>query len=89
MIVIDRNDIFRAIELERERQEQLHPIRLPNKGDEEEIKTMKHYLFLNEMLVVLMEEVGEVAKALQGDGDLEEELIQVASVCVRFLEHMK
>jgi NTP pyrophosphatase (non-canonical NTP hydrolase) len=33
-----------------------------------------------------MEEVGEVGKAMQGDGDLQEELIQVAAVCVRWLE---
>jgi len=37
-------------------------------------------------LAVLVEEVGEIAQALQGDGDLEEELIQLASVCVRWLE---
>lgn len=41
-------------------------------------------------LAILMEEVGEVAKAIQ-NGDIEnlkEELIQVASVCVRWLEHI-
>ena len=37
---------------------------------------------------VLVEEVGEVASALQGDGDLEEELMQLASVCVRWLEEL-
>jgi NTP pyrophosphatase (non-canonical NTP hydrolase) len=42
-----------------------------------------------EFLAVLIEEVGEVGKALQGDGDLKEELIQVASVVVRWLENMK
>jgi len=38
------------------------------------------------MLAILVEEIGEVARALQGEGSLEEELIQVASVCVRWLE---
>jgi NTP pyrophosphatase (non-canonical NTP hydrolase) len=39
-------------------------------------------------LAVLVEEVGEVASALQGDGDLEEELMQLASVCLRWLEEL-
>lgn len=41
-------------------------------------------------LAILMEEVGEVATAIQ-NGDIEnlkEELIQVASVCVRWLEQI-
>jgi NTP pyrophosphatase (non-canonical NTP hydrolase) len=37
-------------------------------------------------LAILIEEVGEIASAMQGDGDLEEELMQLASVCVRWLE---
>jgi NTP pyrophosphatase (non-canonical NTP hydrolase) len=39
-------------------------------------------------LSVLVEEVGEIAQALQGDGDLQEELMQLASVCVRWLEEL-
>ena len=39
-------------------------------------------------LAVLVEEVGEIASALQGDGDLEEELVQLASLCVRWLEEL-
>lgn len=35
-----------------------------------------------------MEEIGEVAKALQGDGDLKEELVHSAAVCVRWLEYL-
>jgi len=49
---------------------------------------MTHYLWLTDMLAVLIEEVGEIGKALQGEGDLEEELIHVASVCCRFLENL-
>ena len=37
-------------------------------------------------LSVLVEEVGEIASAIQGEGNLEEELIQLASVCIRWLE---
>ena len=37
-------------------------------------------------LTILVEEVGEVARALQGEGSLEDELVQVAAVCVRWLE---
>jgi NTP pyrophosphatase (non-canonical NTP hydrolase) len=37
-------------------------------------------------LSVLVEEVGEIAAAIQGDGDLSEELVQLAAVCVRWLE---
>lgn len=39
-------------------------------------------------LAVLVEEVGEIAQALQGEGDLQEELMQLASVCVRWLEEL-
>jgi NTP pyrophosphatase (non-canonical NTP hydrolase) len=37
-------------------------------------------------LAILVEEVGEIAQALQGEGSLEEELVQLAAVCVRWLE---
>lgn len=39
-------------------------------------------------LAVLLEEVGEIAQALQGEGNLEEELIQVAAVCIRWLDDL-
>lgn len=39
-----------------------------------------------EMLAILIEEVGEIARALQGEGDLTEEIIHAAAVCVRWLE---
>ncbi len=48
-----------------------------------------NYINTTEMLAILVEEVGEVASAIQGDGDLAEELTHVAAVCVRWLEHMK
>jgi NTP pyrophosphatase (non-canonical NTP hydrolase) len=40
------------------------------------------------VLAVLVEEVGEIAQALQGEGILEEEVVQLAAVCVRWLEHL-
>jgi len=39
-------------------------------------------------LAILVEEVGEIAQAMQGDGSLEEELVHLASVCVRWLEEL-
>ena len=39
-------------------------------------------------LAVLTEELGEIAAALQGEGDLEEELVQLAAACVRWLEEL-
>lgn len=35
---------------------------------------------------IVMEELGEVGAAMQGDGDVKEELIHLASVVVRWLE---
>lgn len=89
MITIDRKEIFSLIEEERERQEKLHPLKLIKKTDDENINVLAQYLFLNEMMAVLIEEVGEIGKALQGDGDIKEEIIQVAAVCCRWLENMK
>ena len=89
MISIDRKDIFRAIEFERERQDHKHPIPWNKSVGNEEIDAMAHYINTTEMLAILVEEVGEVASAIQGDGDLVEELTHVAAVCVRWLEHMK
>lgn len=39
-------------------------------------------------LAILVEEMGEIAAALQGEGSLEEELVQLAAVCVRWLEEL-
>lgn len=37
-------------------------------------------------LAIVAEELGEVAAAMQGDGILRDELVQLAAVCVRWLE---
>lgn len=41
---------------------------------------------IDDYLAILIEEVGEIGAALQGAGDTQEELIQLAAVCVRWLE---
>lgn len=65
--------IIRGIVDERLRQDNLHPIFPEEKR-----------------LAILMEEVGEVATALQNNdiANLKDELIQVAAVCVRWLEQI-
>ena len=77
MSMSDREYIFRDINLERQRQDSIF-------GEID--KSM-----LPTMLSVLVEEVGECAKELNeklpGDTEnLEVELIQVAAVCVKWLE---
>lgn len=57
------------------------------KEQDDEIKTITTIINNGEMLAVLVEELGEIGRALQGEGDLDEELIQLAAVCVRWLEY--
>lgn len=89
MFTIERSEIFRLIEAERDRQDKLHPIIQKKKDDDNDTIAVKNIISTNTLLAVLMEEIGEVAKALQGDGDLKEELVQSAAVCVRWLEYLK
>ena len=89
MFSIERSEIFRLIETERDRQDKLHPIIQKKKDDNNDTIAVKNIISTNTLLAVLMEEIGEVAKALQGDGDLKEELVQSAAVCVRWLEYLK
>jgi hypothetical protein len=83
-----REQIFVAIEEERERQEQKHPLPKKRKHNDAQVSAVTNVIISGEFLAVLIEEIGEVGKALQGEGDLQEELIQVASVCVRWLENL-
>jgi NTP pyrophosphatase (non-canonical NTP hydrolase) len=39
-------------------------------------------------LPILIEEIGEVARAMQGEGDIKEELIHVAASAVRWLSEL-
>jgi hypothetical protein len=86
---IDRKTIFEEIEIERARQDKLHPMPRQKKCEDKDICVVQNMILHNEYLAVLIEEIGEVGSALQGDGNLEEELIHVASVCVRWLENIK
>lgn len=86
---LDRKEIFEAITIERARQEELHPRKKIKPTGDEETDLLQNLLLHYEMLPVLVEEVGEVATALQGEGSLKEELIQVASVCTRWLESLQ
>jgi DnaJ-domain-containing protein 1 len=89
VIDITREEIFQAILEERERQDKLHPTLNFKKSDDPEIQALRHMIICNEFLAVLVEEVGEVASALQGEGSIRDELVQVAAVCVKWLEKIK
>jgi hypothetical protein len=67
-----RYEVIKEIYKERARQECLHP--LANYND-------------RELMVILTEEVGEVARAIQDGSNVEEELVHVAAVCFRWLEN--
>lgn len=54
-----------------------------------DVEVMHNYIVTNDFMAILIEEVGEVGRALQGEGNLAEELTHVASVCVRWLENIK
>lgn len=77
-----RRDVLRAVERERERQERLA---VSGRWEGDSMATVSD----GRRLAVLVEEVGEVAAALQGDGDLREELVQVAAVAVAWLEVLR
>lgn len=85
---MSRDEIFSQINAERDRQDLIHPLPSMKAKTNEELETVKNYFLIQDMLAVLIEEVGEVGSALQGDGDLKEELIHVASTAVRWLENM-
>lgn len=89
MFYIERQEIFDAIELERERQEHLHPMPHRKAHEDADVNAVTAMLFHNEMMAVLTEEFLEVIRALQGEGNLKEELVQTASVCCRWLEQLK
>ncbi len=80
---------MRAIKTERERQDQIHPLPTLKKNAHEDVEIMHNFIATTEFFSVLIEEVGEVGRALQGEGDLAEELTHVAACCVRWLENIK
>lgn len=64
--------------------EVLHRIKQERKRQD----TLHPYNNIGDYFVILSEEFLEVAMAMQGQGDLKEELIHVTSVCVRWLEEL-
>jgi hypothetical protein len=88
-VKIDRKEIFELIETERERQDRLHPIPNFKRSKNPDIEALETMILSGEFLSVLVEELGEVGRALQGEGELKEELVHTASVCVRWLENIK
>ena len=62
---------------------------ITKKCEDADVNAVKTMLFHNEMIAVLTEEFLEVVRALQGEGNLQEELIHTASVCCRWLENIK
>lgn len=89
MIYIERCEIFKAIELERERQEKIHPLAERKTHEDADLNAVTAWIFYNEFLAVLTEEFLEVIRAFQGEGNIKDELVQTASVCVRILENLK
>jgi NTP pyrophosphatase (non-canonical NTP hydrolase) len=85
---MERETIFSLIDEERDRQDLLHPRPLRKKSHNEDVEIIANLIDQTEFLTVLVEEIGEVARALQGEGSLKEELVQVASVCTRWLERL-
>lgn len=89
-ITINRQDIFKEIEIERDRQDKIHPLSKEQESNNPDIRALRLLILSSDFLSILVEEVGEVGRALQGekDSDLKVELIHVASVCVRWLESL-
>lgn len=77
------------LEMEIDRQEKKYRKPIIGEGESSEVKALAHYLWLTDMLAILIVEVGEVGEALQGDKDLPESLIKVSSMCCRWLETLK
>ena len=84
---IERKEIYKLIDLERARQEKFNPMLKIKKEHDDEIKTMTTIINNGEILAVLVENIGEIGKALQGEGNLTDELINAAAVCIRWLEY--
>lgn len=86
---IERQYIFQAINEERNRQEKVHPLPKLKKSNNEDVEVMQNLILNMEMLAALTEEFGEIGRALQGEGDLIEELTQLASLAIRWIENLK
>jgi hypothetical protein len=88
-IIIEREKIFELLEIEIDRNQKKYPKPIIGEAESSEVKALAHYLWLTDMLAILICEVGEVGEALQGEKDLPESLIKVSSMCCRWLETLK
>lgn len=86
---MERSEIFEAINAERNRQDKLHPMPKVRESESADINAIENLIISSEFLAVLVEELGEIGSAMQGDGDLKTEIIHTASVAVRWLEQLK
>lgn len=86
---MEKAEIFELIEKEMIRQANKLPRPIIRENESPEVKAIAHYLWLTDMLAVLISEVGEVGKALQGEKELEGALIKVSGVCSCWLENLK
>jgi hypothetical protein len=89
VIIIERERIFEMIAIEMDSQNHKYPKPTIRESESPEVKAIAHYLWLTDMLAVLISNVGEVGDALQGEKDLPESLIKVTSMCCRWLESLK
>jgi hypothetical protein len=85
---MDKEEIFKIIEQKMHDYDSFMHIPSPSPEDSEEISLIKHYFYVNEMLASLIVQVGAVGKALQGEDDLAENLLSIASVCAKWLENI-
>lgn len=86
---MDREKIFEAIENEIAKQEIFLPKPTVKKSESPEVQAIAHYLWLTDVLAVLIKEIGGLGEALMGEKDLKEELVQVTALCIRWLESLK
>jgi hypothetical protein len=55
---------------------------------EQEIKAMANYFELTDKFAVLIEKVGEIGKALQGEGEVRESIQNLAETCQSWLDEI-
>lgn len=76
-----REQVYQDIDAERIRQTEIH-------GD----RTCDNMQDMRDFFIVLSEEVGEVARGIwenETQEEINEEVVQIAAVCVAFLERFK
>lgn len=57
-------------------------------SDKPQVMALAHYIWLTEQLTELTVSIGEIGKALQGEGDLREKIESVAKTCDNWLSKL-